>query len=399
MVKSAQQRTIKNNGIDLAKISSKEIRNSLIYVDGNKTSDPNHIPLSIPQLAKKYGVNYRTAQKWKNCNGQTHRKKRVKRNTKMTCKIKDFIKQQAGNKLTTIGRASPNILVKKVIKKFGEEYKKDVLKKIGDEYITVTKEFSISNTCIRNHLNKILTKAKKIKKSFKLTENNVNSRKNFCDWINENSKDYKDIFFTDEKIFELEKGFHRGTNYIRLTKESKLKLDRGDPEMEKLVSISAPKFSKSFMVAGVITKYGPGKLIFISGNQDSKAYEMILNYYKEDIDYINNLKQCNLLLQQDNAPTHTSGDSMKIIEDLFYKKPDITEELKISKPGKYEEKGSKTKESIQAKIQYKELQSKYDDAQIRIKEKLKELNPSQHFLLKSWPPNSPVIYFKLKFRI
>lgn len=296
-----RERINKNiNVIDLKALPMQE-KYPLIYVDGNHTSDKNHKPLTITQLAKKYGVNYLTAKKWKECDGNTKRKKRVRRDRKMTKEIKEFIKEKAGNKLTLIGNASPNALVSKIIKKFSK----------------VDKPLTISTSCVRRHMNKILSKARKIRKSFLLTKNNVVNRKTYCDEINENSKYYQEIFFTDEKIFELEKYFHRGTNYIRLTKEFKKRLNQGDTEVEKLMTVSVQKFSKGFMVAGGISKFGPGKLIFISGNQDTKAYHKILKYYKEDIDFLNEKKKCNLLLQQDNAPTHTSNNSKKIIRDFF----------------------------------------------------------------------------------
>ena len=147
------------------------------------------------------------------------------------------------------------------------------------------------------------------------------------------------------------------------------------------------------MVAGGISSHGPGKLVFISGNQDSKAYEKMLKFFKEDIDFIN--KKCNvdLLFQQDNAPTHTSGESMKIIKDLFYKTADLTNIEIAYKPSKCPSKSAnQTKEHYNlVKEGYNKLNIKYAEYQRLIEERQKSLNKEQVAILK-WPANSPVNY-------
>ena len=74
----------------------RDTRNSYIYLLGNRNSLGLE-PMSIPQLAKAFDCNYRTAKKWVECGGNTKRKPRIKKNTKMTTKIKKFIVQEAGN--------------------------------------------------------------------------------------------------------------------------------------------------------------------------------------------------------------------------------------------------------------------------------------------------------------
>ena len=60
------------------------------------------------------------------------------------------------------------------------------------------------------------------------------------------------------------------------------------------------------MVAGGISYYGPGKLIFVAGTQDTKAYEIILNYFIDDIKFLNSKKEGrDIIFQQDNARCHT----------------------------------------------------------------------------------------------
>ena len=90
-----------------------------------------------------------------------------------------------------------------------------------------------------------------------------------------------------------------------------------------------PKKSKNFMVAGGVSYHGPGKLIFISGMVDTNAYSKILKYFKEDIEFINQKRQTDLLLQQDNARPHTA--SKQLIQELFYKKTEILKQ-KLKKP-------------------------------------------------------------------
>ena len=97
----------------------RDTRNSYIYLLGNRNSLGLE-PMSIPQLAKAFDCNYRTAKKWVECGGNTKRKPRIKKNTKMTTKIKKFIVQEAGNKLTCTQGASCYAIANKVKKKFKE---------------------------------------------------------------------------------------------------------------------------------------------------------------------------------------------------------------------------------------------------------------------------------------
>jgi len=368
-----------------AKNLDRDTRNSYIYLLGNKNS-LGIKPWSISELARAFDCNYLTAKKWVECGGNTKRKPRIRRNTKMTTKIKQFIVKEAGNKLTCSQGASAYAVASKIIKTFKEEYG------------TKEKEFKISHECVRLHMNKLLAKAQKIKKGFLLTPDNIKQRVSFCESIINNVIKFNEIFFTDEKTFSLNKFINAGTNRIRLTKGFKRRQLNGDPEIQKLVSSDMPKKSKNFMVAGGISYYGPGKLIFISGMVDTNAYSKILKYFKEDIDFINQKHQVNLLLQQDNARPHTA--SKQLIEELFYKKNEITEQ-KLKKPELIKKPKDMPKYKYDVvKATYNRRNDNYLDKLAELKKQIFNANLKQEELINKWPANSPVIiYYLINFRI
>ena len=363
-----------------AKNLDRDTRNSYIYLLGNKNS-LGIKPWSISELARAFDCNYLTAKKWVECGGNTKRKPRIRRNTKMTTKIKQFIVKEAGNKLTCSQGASAYAVASKIIKTFKEEYG------------TKEKEFKISHECVRLHMNKLLAKAQKIKKGFLLTPDNIKQRVSFCESIINNVIKFNEIFFTDEKTFSLNKFINAGTNRIRLTKGFKRRQLNGDPEIQKLVSSDMPKKSKNFMVAGGISYYGPGKLIFISGMVDTNAYSKILKYFKEDIDFINQKHQVNLLLQQDNARPHTA--SKQLIEELFYKKNEITEQ-KLKKPELIKKPKDMPKYKYDVvKATYNRRNDNYLDKLAELKKQIFNANLKQEELINKWPANSPVLIYYL----
>jgi len=163
-----------------AKNLDRDTRNSYIYLLGNKNS-LGIKPWSISELARAFDCNYLTAKKWVECGGNTKRKPRIRRNTKMTTKIKQFIVKEAGNKLTCSQGASAYAVASKIIKTFKEEYG------------TKEKEFKISHECVRLHMNKLLAKAQKIKKGFLLTPDNIKQRVSFCESIISNGIKFDEI--------------------------------------------------------------------------------------------------------------------------------------------------------------------------------------------------------------
>ena len=397
-------RKVRNKGMaDVTKLSRKQ-RNFLLFWEGNKRNDdPSYVPLSIPSLAKKYKCTYPTAKRWVNSSGPEEenflRKKRKckDKNKKVKSDIKQFIIKNAGDKLTCSQGASANSIAHKIMKKFKTKYS------------TRDKDFKLSCSTVRRWMNILLTPARKLKKSFALKEKELNERINFCRKICENKDKFKNIFFTDEKIFSLNRHIHLGNNWVRLTKNSSRRLNNGDPQIEKLIESNVPKFSKGFMVAGGISNHGPGKLIFITGSQDSYAYLKTLKYFKEDINFINQKFRVDLIFQQDNAPTHTSDKSTAIIKDLFYKKLELTEEEKKIKNRKPKSKllikknAKESKENFNsAKAIYLQQRENTIIAQEAIEKRFIELNEAQDFMIEKWPANSPVnillIYYLLGFK-
>jgi hypothetical protein len=321
-------------------------------------------------------VSKRTARRWRDCGGVSVRKKRIQKPYKLTRKMAKFIKDEAGNNLTCIQGSSISDMTSKINSKFGSTN-------------------HISRTTTSRYLKRILGKPRKIKKSFELTEKNILQRYEFCKNIIENNIQANQIFFTDEKKFYLKKPINKGTNYIRLTKEYQRRLEKGDPEVENLISSDMPKYSKSFMIAAGITADGIGQLIFCAGNIDSKAYTKVLDYYKEDMTFIKG-ENSDLIFQQDNAPCHVSGLSKEKIEHNFFKK--IPEDLDgPKKPGKCPKKKPKSmnKEAFESlQRQYAKLEDDYYVKKAEFEDKNKfSANRNQEILAFEWPPNSPVSYF------
>jgi hypothetical protein len=351
---------------------TKQQRNTLIYYDGTK-SEFNPNPLSIAELAIKYNVSKRTARTWRDCGGIHVRKKRIEKPYKLTRKMAEFIKEEAGNNLTCIQNSSISDMTSKINIKFGSTN-------------------HISRTTTARYLKRVLGKPRKIKKSFELTEKNIKQRYEFCKNVIENKIQANQIFFTDEKKFYLKKPINKGTNYIRLTKEYERRLEKGDPEVENMISSDMPKYSKSFMIAGGITTDGIGKLIFCAGNIDSKAYTKILDYYKEDMNFIKG-ENPDLIFQQDNAPCHVSGLSKEKIEENFFKK--TPEDLEgPNKPGKCPKRKPKamTNEAFEGlQRQYAKLEEDYYVKKAEFDDKNRySANRNQEILAYQWPPNSPV---------
>ena len=129
----------------------------------------------------------------------------------------------------------------------------------------------------------------------------------------------RDIFFTDEKRFLLNAPLNKQNNQVRLSKESLRNYRRGCEIIDAKINREFPKYSSSFMVAGGVSYYGPGKLIFCVGNMNAKCYRPALDFYKQDIDRLNP----NLYLQQDGATAHTSNLNKRYIAEKFKNKLEL----------------------------------------------------------------------------
>ncbi len=216
----------------------------------------------------------------------------------MTRKEKNFLYKQFANKRTG-GKDSSSI--RKVIARANKKFH-------------LKKEKKLSYSTVQRYAKKTFKKIK-YKKIPKLSDEQKKNRKEFGDYIINNKIDYKNIFFTDEKQFELIYTPNKQNNQIRLTKLSKKKLEQGDEEIIKLTTEEKPKFTQKMMVAGGISFYGVGKLNFVIGTMDTCAYLQTLKNYKEDIEKIKEENEIELIFQQDGATCHTSTKSMEYINN------------------------------------------------------------------------------------
>ncbi len=188
-------------------------------------------------------------------------------------------------------------------------------------------KFTISHSTVNKLLNKVLTRPRKAKTTFKLTDTNKDKRIELIQWVKDNKVKGKDIFFTDESRFLLDTPLNSQTNQIRFNKEDEKKLKSGDTKIYEKVNKPMPKYTSGFMVAGGMSTHGLGKLIFCVGTMNTFAYQRTLDYFKEDVNRLNS----DLYFQQDGASCHTSKKSIDHIETLFNNKlpfwPAISQDL------------------------------------------------------------------------
>jgi transposase len=254
--------------------------------------------LNLIEIAKKVGVNINTVRRWKDTKS-VDRKDRVTKTRKINREKKAYIRELASDKFTGSEKASS----------------REITRKLKIRYKDLKISFQTVNTCLKN----ILSKPRKAGKTFLMTENNRGQRRIFADYVTENNITGRDILFTDEKRFLLNAPLNKQNNQIRLSKESVRKFKRGCEIIDAKINRQFPKFSSSFMVAGGVSYYGPGKLIFCVGNMNAKSYRPALDFYKQDIDRLNP----NLYLQQDGASSHTSVANKAYITAKFRNKLEL----------------------------------------------------------------------------
>ncbi len=80
------------------------------------------------------------------------------------------------------------------------------------------------------------------------------------------------------------------------------------------------QYELGFTVAGGISWNGLTRLNFCVGTMNSFSYEQALRNFSQDLH--ERLGE-DIYFQQDNAPCHTSKESMKLIEELFPRRLDF----------------------------------------------------------------------------
>ena len=143
-------------------------------------------------------------------------------------------------------------------------------------------------------------------KVFKIPEHKKIERKEFCKYIIDGGIKGKDIFFTDEKIFQLNSAPNNQLSQVRFSNDKFDEYKSGDKDITDVLGYQQDKYPVQIMVSGGISYYGQGKLIFLIGNIDGQTYRNVLDYYIEDITV--NLQKPSLFLQQDNASIHVTNN-------------------------------------------------------------------------------------------
>ena len=192
-----------------------------------------------------------------------------KRRTKLIRKEKNLLVRWARDKPINLWSA------KKIQNKFNllTKYKKEK---------NMPKTISLS--IVNKTLNQYLSKPKQMRKVFYLNEKKE-QRLKFLLFMKENSISPDDIFFTDESIINLSSYFGKN-NKIRISKRTAKKLKNGNEAAISLINKEFHKKVNGIMISGGICKEGLGRVIFHSGNVNSFAYKQVLQFYKDDLDYL-----------------------------------------------------------------------------------------------------------------
>ena len=254
------------------------------------------------QIAKKFGVNLSTVQTWKK-RKYVNDKIRVRASKAKRKHIK-FITKLADGKYTGIHQASARMITYKFNKHFNKGRKV---------------KFTLGRSTVNKILNRELSKPRKIRTTFKLTPKNKEKRIELINYVKANNIKGQDIFFTDECRFLLDTPVNPQTNQIRFNKMDLIRLKNGDNVIYEKLNVPQPKYTIGFMVAGGISEFGVGKLIFCVGTMNTKSYCQTIGYYKEDVMRLNK----NLYFQQDGASCHTAKKSIAEINLTFNNKLDF----------------------------------------------------------------------------
>ena len=176
------------------------------------------------------------------------------------------------------------------------------------------KQLSIHFNTVCNYLREFYGKPRKIRKAFYLSKEQMMKRVDFCRMILARNLDPHCIFFTDECKIDLSP---YTKDSIRLEPETKEKLKSGDLSVYNLINRQQKKFEKSLVIAGGISFYGVGKLVFLDGTMNDFAYGQTLMFYKDDVDSIRDKYNKRLIIEQDGATCHKSKKNTKLLNSLL----------------------------------------------------------------------------------
>ena len=125
------------------------------------------------------------------------------------------------------------------------------------------KKITIHKATICRILNKELGKPRKIKRTFFLSKENKKRRVEFCQKMLSRKIKGNQILFTDETAIDM--GSYTNDS-IRLSKENREKLRKGEKEAFDLINREEKKFEPKIMVAGGISSVGLTDLIISERN-------------------------------------------------------------------------------------------------------------------------------------
>lgn len=172
---------------------------------------------------------------------------------------------------------------------------------------------SVSYKTICRYLDKE-TMLQKVRKTFFLSSEQMQKRVEFCRNMLNRGIGYNQIMFTDETKINL--GCYTNDS-IRLSKETKEKLKKGNADVYELINRPQKKFEKSLMFAGGICFYGLSKLIVLDGTLNNFSYGQALLFYKEDVEQIKSENGVDLIFEQDGAKAHTCKANITLLKKLF----------------------------------------------------------------------------------
>lgn len=253
---------------------------------------------SVPEVAVKLNVDYKTAKKWSTSDDYKH-----KYNTNQKKKLTPNTKRRISNEMKDISDSSLRKCVKRL--NMSENYK--------------NRNKSISKTCVQSYVRSTDWGriARKMKVKPLLSKKNIKDRLAFalmtqldgyCDQTRHGRTLRENILFTDESPIELNPKPNKQNRRIRTSKE-------GVPV------IGVPKFTEKIMVAGGITANGVTDLYVCPKGEtiNGKVYEdkilpIYLNAFHNN-KLIRNKRVATF--QQDSAPGHNVQPVIRKIESTF----------------------------------------------------------------------------------